>query len=184
MATYGPQNEPGLFLETTSVFDVQTIYQLDIKSQQFKEFLVDLRETVSKISEAVNLKDTGKYPKTEFSCGQTYFPDPALTSTTPQKPTQRQVFRKTFQWPNILPNNGPDHIAHGIDVTSNTYKVTRMYGSATQLVPHKYVPIPYITADLAEIIQLYADGTDIYIITNFDASAYDFTYVTMEYIKT
>jgi len=44
MATYGQHNEPGLFLETTSVFDIQTIYQMDINSQQFKEFLVDLRK--------------------------------------------------------------------------------------------------------------------------------------------
>jgi len=184
MATYGQHNEPGLFLETTSVFDIQTIYQMDINSQQFKEFLVDLRKTMSKVSEAINLKDTGMYPQTEFSCGQTYFPDTTLTSTTPQKPTRRQVFRKTFPWPRTLPNSGIDNLAHGIDFTSNTYKMTRIYGAVTQLVPHKYVPIPYITANLVEIIQLYADGTNIYLTTNFNASAYNYTFVTLEYIKT
>lgn len=184
MPTYSQNNEPGLFLKTTNVFDVQSIYQLDIKSEQFKEFLVFLRRSVSEISEAVNAKDTGKHVKTEFACGQTYFPDPALTSTTPQTPVDRQVYRKTFLWPNTLPNIGQQHVAHGIDLTSNTYKMVHIEGTASQIVPHKYIPIPYVSADLTEIVQLYIDGPDIYIETNFDASAYDHTVIVIEYIKT
>lgn len=184
MPTYNRQAEPGLFLETTNILDVESIYELDINSDQFKEFLVNMRQTLNQITLAVNLKDTGYYDQREFVCGQVYFPDPILTSASVQTPTWRQVFRRTYLWPTPLPNTGAQVLAHGLDLTPNTFTFTRIYGCASQKVPHVYIPIPYVSAALApNIIELFVDNVNINIVTNFDASAFDVTYVVLEYIK-
>lgn len=181
MPTYNPQSEPGLFLETTSIFDVQSIYQLDINSEQFKEFLVNLKQTVNNISLAMNLKDTGYYPKTEFVNGQVYFPDPNLSSTTPQTPTWRQVFRKVFTLPGTLPNTATVTIPHGLTIT-NTFTFTRMYGCSTNTVLHTWIELPYV-ATTGQIVELWGDNVNITVRTNFNATAYNVTYIVIEYLK-
>jgi hypothetical protein len=181
MPTYNPQSEPGLFLETTSIFDVQSIYELDINSEQFKEFLADLKETVNKIALAVNLKDTGYYDQREFVCGQVYFPNPALNSATPQKPTWRQVFRRTYLLNGTLPNNNFVTIAHGLNIT-NTYTFTRMYGASTDTVLHNWIELPYVSTT-GHIVEVFGDNINITIRTNYDARAYNVTYIVVEYIK-
>jgi hypothetical protein len=81
------QKDPGLYIENTSIYDIQSIYSLDINSKQFKEFLVLLTQSINKHAMAINNKDTGFYPLTEFINGQLYFPDPAGSSTSTQTPT-------------------------------------------------------------------------------------------------
>jgi hypothetical protein len=183
MPTYNQQSEPGMFLETTALLDTQSIYQLDIKSDQFKEFLVDLRQMLEKIIYAVNIKDTGYYPLKEFVCGKALFPNPLLNSSTPQTPVWRQVFRQFYLWPTNLPNNATQTLAHDINITDEFTFIT-VHGCANQTVPHKYVDIPYVSADPApKVIELFADATNINIVTNFDATAYNVTYICLEYIK-
>jgi hypothetical protein len=186
MPTYNPQSEPGLFLETTSIFDVQSIYQLDINSEQFKEFLVNLKQTVNNISLAMNLKDTGYYPKTEFVNGQVYFPDPNLSSTTPQTPTWRQVFRKVFTLPGTLPNNNVVTVAHGLTIT-NTFTFTRIYGCSSNTVGFTYIPLPYTSTALGPIpngiVEVWVDVNNINVRTNADFRAYNLTYLIIEYLK-
>lgn len=183
MPTYNTQSEPGMFLETTSLLDVQSIYQMDIKSDQFKQFLVDLRQTIEKMTYSINLKDTGYYPLKEFVCGKVLFPNPTLNSSTPQTPVWRQVFRQYYLWPTNLPNIGTQTMAHGITIT-DAFTFIRVDGCANQTVPHRYVNIPYVSADVApNVIELFADATNINMRTNFDATAYNVTYVCLEYIK-
>lgn len=183
MPTYNTQSEPGMFLETTSLLDVKSIYQMDLKSEEFKQFLVDLRRTIENMTYAINVKDTGYYPLKEFVCGKALFPNPLLNSSTPQSPVWRQVFRKYYLWPSNLPNIGAQTIPHGINITDEFTFVT-VLGCANQTVPHRYVNIPYVSADpIPNVIELFADGTNINIRTNFDATAYNVTYVCLEFIK-
>lgn len=181
MPTYNRQSEPGLFLETTSVLDVQSIYELDIKSDQFKEFLVNLRDVINNIALALNLKDTGYYDQREFVNGQVYFPNPNLSSLTPQNPTWRQVFRRVYLWPNALPNTNIDSQPHGLTIT-NGFTFTRIYGCASDTVAPSYIPIPY-TGSTGNVVELWVDNVNINIRTNADFSAYTTSYVILEYIK-
>ena len=181
MPPHNPQAEPGLFIETTSIFDVQSIYNIDINSEQFKEFLVNLKQTVNNIALALNLKDSGLYPQQEFVCGQIYFPNPNLSSTTPQKPTWRQVFRKIFLWPRNLPNTAIDTIPHGITLTPDI-TFTRIYGCASSPAFNSYIPLPFVSSG-GNIAELVAHNNDIVISTNANFNAYNITYVILEFLK-
>src|SRR5678815_1473821 len=125
MANFPNNLGPGAFLPTTDVYDTQAIYELDIKSEDFKEFLVRLRQSTNNIALVVNIKDSGYYVLTEFVNGQAFFPNPLLSSTTQQAPVFRQVFRKVINF-GALPNAGTKSVAHGIDINS-TFTFTRIY---------------------------------------------------------
>lgn len=184
MPVHGPQSEPGLFLETTSVYDIQSIYEMDVNTEQFKELIVRLRQSINDVALAVNAKDTGYYPKTEFVCGQAYFPNPLLTARTPQAPTLRQVFRKVFTLPapGTLPAVAgvPINFAHNIPLT-DTYTFTRIYGCSSNTVAHNYIPLPFIGA--AGAVELSVIGANIHVETTANFSAYNNTYIILEYIK-
>jgi hypothetical protein len=97
MPTFDPESELGAFIATTDVYDVDTIYDMDVNSSDFKDFLVRLRQSINNVSLLLNIKDTGYYPKTEFVCSKAWFSDPALGANTANFPDLRQVFRKTFE---------------------------------------------------------------------------------------
>lgn len=172
------QNEVGAFIPTTDIF---TIASIDQKSPQFKELIIQLYQTVNDIAMRVNISDAGYYVEEEFVCGQLYYPNPALTDTTPQKPTYRQVFRKVIKF-GALPNTATKTIAHSISPDS-TFTFTRIYGTATDTTAVIALPLPYSSPTLAENIKLYVDGTNVSITTGNNRSSYDTTYVVLEYIK-
>jgi len=174
------QKDPGLYIENTSIYDIQSIYSLDINSKQFKEFLVLLTQSINKHAMAINNKDTGFYPLTEFINGQLYFPDPAGSSTSAQTPTQRNVFRKVFNCGALL-NNANLAIPQNIDLTS-TFKFTRIYGVASDPVALSYIPLPY-AGPTPGYIGLSVDNLNINIRTTDNKTAYTNTFVVLEYIK-
>ena len=114
MASFPDQLGPGAFVPLTDIFDSQHIYELEVGSPEFKEFLVRLRQSMNDIAMVLNIKDTGYYVDQEFVNGQAFFPNPALTSTTSQTPVLRQVFRKVINF-GTLPNTGTTTVAHGIE---------------------------------------------------------------------
>jgi len=86
----GSQNV-GSFVPTTNIWDVQRLYEVDIKSPEFKELLVRLYQNVNNIALSLNSRDAGYYDNTEFINGQTFFPNPTLSSTTAQTPTSMNL---------------------------------------------------------------------------------------------
>lgn len=176
-----PNPSIGSFLPTTDVYDVESIYTLDINSEEFKLFLVRLRQSINNVALVVNNCETGYFPLFEIMNGQIFFPNPSLNSTTSQLPVYRQVFRTTINF-GALPNTGTTSVAHGIDFT-NTYSITHIYGAATDPVGLTYIPLPYTSPTAANNIELYADGTNVNIITGSNRSNYTTTYVILEYIK-
>lgn len=180
MPSYPPQLNPGAFVPTTNIWDPSELYTLDIQPE-FRELLVRLYQNLNNMSLLLNLKDTGYYTLEEFLNSQAFFPNPALSSTTPQTPVFRQGFRKLIQM-GTLPNNGTISIAHGIAI-QNTYSFTRIYGAASDQTGLNFIPLPYASPTLANNIEVRVDGTNVVLTTGSNRTNFTISYVIVEYIK-
>lgn len=176
----------GLFIPTTDSFDRTIIDTLNVNSPEFKDFLVRLYQTTNNIALALNLKDTGYYVDQEYVNGQSWFPDPSLTSNTAESPEYRQVYRLVVNF-GALPDGTAavtKNVAHGLTVDDNT-SFTRIYGVASKTSSaYSYIPLPYSSPTLANNITLSVDATNVTITVDatVDWSSYDTTYVVLEYI--
>ena len=170
----------GAFVPTTNVWDVTQLYQVDVKSPEFKELLVRLYQNINNLALVLNLKDTGYYPTQEFVNGQQFFPNPALNSSTPTSATYRQVFRTTVNF-GALPNNTAASVPHNIAIT-DAFTFTRIYGCSSDVSGNTYIPLPYVDAG-GDNIELYVDATNVNIVTTSDRTNYTVTYVVVEYLK-
>ena len=178
-ASYPSQLNPGAFIALTSVWDVARLQDIDVNTPEFKELLVRLYQNINNIVMLLNIKDTGYYTLQEFLNGQAFFPNPLLSSTTPQAPTFRQVFRKTFNI-GALPA-GVTTVAHNLTIQA-AWSFTRIYGVASDTIGFNYYPLPFASAGGAANIELRVDLTNI-IITNNSGVVFDKCYVVLEYIK-
>jgi len=176
-----PVQNRGAFVPTTQVYDISHIYEMDIKSKDFKDFLVGLSQSVNNLSLSLNIRDAGYYTQTEFVCGQLWFPDPTLTSTSSKRPTYRQVYRKAINFGALL-NAATKTVPHGITPDAN-YSFTRIYGTATDPTGLEYIPLPYSSEIANGGIRLYIDDTNVYIRTWKDWTDFTICYVILEYIK-
>lgn len=172
--SYPDQLGPGAYVSTTEIFDPSLIQQMDVQSDEFKEFLNILTRTINDMNLLLNIKDTGYYVLQEFVNSQVYFADPTLSSTTAQAPTLRNVFRKVINF-GTLPNSGTTSVAHGLTIDNN-WIFTRMYGCSTN-PGTAFVPIPN------QDIKLSADATNVTITTTAAYAGYTTTYIVLEYIK-
>lgn len=186
MAASFPDNvNPGLFLPTTEIFDVGDLQAAGVSSQRFKELLVRLSQASNDSNIVVNKKISGLYVEEEFVDGSLWFASPALTSTTPQVPEQRQEFRKVINF-GALPNAATTSVAHGITVDGNT-TFTHIYGTASDVGASKeYIPLPFVDVAgtvAAGNVELHVDDTNINITTTGDGTNFTVCYVVLEYIK-
>lgn len=178
--------DSGAFIPTTSLFDVSDIYSTEVTSKEFKDLIIRLYENQKQVNLLLNMKETAIYTREEFVCGQTYFPNTSLSSSTAVTPTQRQVYRKVINVTSVLPNTGTLQIPHGL-TTTEVMSVTNIYGAST--IPaavaanRRYITLPYPSADGTTNIELYADNTNINIITASDRTDYTITYVVVEFLK-
>ncbi|HTJ49060.1 MAG TPA: hypothetical protein VL443_06355 [Cyclobacteriaceae bacterium] len=172
----------GAFLQTTQVWDVAQIQELDVKSPEFKELLVRMYQQINNIVLVLNIKDTGQYQLSEFVNGQVFFSNPALSSGTAQYPQDRQVIRKVINF-GALPNTATKSVAHGITCTSTT-TFTRIYGCASDVTGKNYIPLPYASPTLANNIELNLDATNVNITTGSNRINFTITYVVVEFIQT
>lgn len=173
--SYPDSVNPGLFLSTTPMFDVG-----DLNDQEnLKQLVIKLTQFSNDIVIILNQKDSAIYDRTQFVCGQTYFPNPLLTSDTPQTPVYRQVYRQTFLT-GPLPDTGILLIPHGIPIT-NIYSFTRIYGTASDQVGLNYIPLPEAFVN-GNIVDLAVDAVNIIIHTNWNASNYTLVYIVLEWL--
>jgi hypothetical protein len=179
MANYPLQSNPGLFVPTTNVWDVSSLYSIDINSPAFRELLVRLYQNLNNMSLALNLKDSGYYVLQEFLNGQAYFQNPALGSLTPTAPVLRQVFRLVVNFPGLA--LGVNTQLHGLTITTG-YSFTRIYATASDTAGFNYYPIPFASAGGGANIEIRVDAINI-IITNNSGVTFDKCYAVLEYIK-
>ncbi len=180
MANFPTNVGPGLFVPTTEIFDTSFLEGKDISSPEFKQFIKVLTERINDISLQLNLKDTGIYSEEEFVNSQVFFPNPSLSPTTAQNPTQRQVFRKVINF-GALPAITTKTVAHGITIDANT-SFTRIYGVANR-PGLTFIPLPYSSSTLSQNISVSVGTANITIKTAADFSPFTTTYVVLEYIK-
>jgi hypothetical protein len=185
MPSFATGQEPGYFLPTTDIIDVQSLRGKSLDSDEFQQFIIVLTQVINNICLAVNAKDTGYYPLTEFVNSQYFFPNPALSSTTANTPSQRNVFRKIVNF-GTLPNAGTTSVAHGITFTA-TYTATRIYGAASDVgATLRYIPIPFVDVSGAEPvgnIEINLDNTNVNITTTGNGTNFTVCYVIIEYLK-
>lgn len=172
----------GAFVPTTDVYDIYNIPPVDINSDEFKLFLVRLRQSINNIALLLNIKDTGYYLPAEFINGQLFFPNPDGTVTAPDKKATvyRQVYRIVVNF-GALPNAATKSVAHNIGDINSQFTFTRIYGAASNTTGLNYIPIP--TSQALGEIYITVDATNVNITTAYDASAFNMCYVILEYIK-
>lgn len=171
--------DEGLFVPTTNIWDADEIYAVDVTSLAFKELLVRLYQNMNYISLALNLKDSGYYNLTEFMNSQLFFPLSLTSDST--EPQFRQVYRLVVNF-GALPNAGTKSVAHNLTI-GTTWSFTRIYGCASKSDRTDFIPLPYASSTLNKNIELHVTATNVVITTAIDYSAYDTTYVIVEYLK-
>ncbi len=175
------QLNQGSFVPTTSVWDVNQIYETEVGTPEFTELLVRLYQNINNIAVNLNLKDIGYYVEQEFLNGQKFFSDSSPGTSKSQTLQYRQVFRTVVNF-GALPNNTTKSVPHGIQVTQQ-YSFTRIYGTASNSLGGSFLPIPYASSTAGRVIELSVDATNVHIITGSDMTAYTSTYIVLEYIK-
>jgi len=171
-----PNNNLGLFLETTSILDVPE-----------KDFYVKLAQVIGDIEKAVNLKDTGIYSLDEFVCGKTFFPSNLLPgwATTNANNIPRQIWRKEFLIALVggLPA-GNTPIPHNLGINppiQSIWSMTDIYGTTNDIINRVYLPLQY-NGPLGGIA-LSVDANNININCTVAFPTYQLTYITLEYLK-
>ncbi len=169
----GQKSNTGLFIESTAVFDVGRLYEVDVNSEEFKELLVRLYQNVNNIALALNLKESALYLLEEFNTSAQYF-DGATNSQLLLRPQ----FRSTF---NIGAVAGVSTTAHGLTI-GTTWVFTDIYGALTDNIGNNYFPLPWSSADGLHNIELKVNAANI-VITNNSGIAFTSCIVTLEYLK-
>ena len=142
------------------------------------EMRLVLTDYLKRIVEALNDKEVGQYNTQELITGESWF-------TAGDSNKFRYPFRKVIDF-GALPNSGVKTAAHGITTNGSTV-FTRIYGTSTDqgaTTITAAVPIPYAdTAAVGTNIELSVDATNVIITTGIDYSAFNETYVVLEYIQ-
>lgn len=179
--------EAGIFLPTTDIFDRALIDVIDVNSQDFRDFLVRLYQSVNNIALVTNIKVSGYYIETEFVNGSLWFANKSLNVTTPntKTPDYRQEFTKVVDF-GALPSGAPAFInqPHGILMNANV-TWTHIYATATNTITLNGIPIPYSSASaIANNLEIKADATNVRITTGgTDYSSYNVCRVVLKYLK-
>lgn len=176
MALPYPSNQFGVYVPTTFDLDVQSIYETEVDSPEFKELLVRLYQNLNKMALSLNVKETGQYPLSLFVPGQQWFSNPSLNSSTPQTPALRQPYRLVINLGQNLPNSGSVSVNHGITITSAT-TFTRIYATSSDTTNKAYIPIPSVNATIS------VNSTQVTITTTSNLSTYNVTYIVLEFLQ-
>ena len=176
MASYPDGVNPGQFLGTTQVLDLNTA---DMNAEDFD---VRLRNNFNNIVLGLNTRDSGYYTQEEFINGQLFYPDYSRVDSANSAPaTYRQIYRK-FIDTGALPNTATKNVAHNIAVTTD-FVFTRIYGCATDPVGLIGLPLPYASPTAANNIEVHVTATNVVITTGSNRAAFTKSHVVIEFVK-
>lgn len=152
----------------------QQSISLEVPKPDDPDFVKIMSLYMKRSADSMNTKEGALYTLKEVATFQQYF-----VASEPQR--TRNVYRMTVNF-GALPNTGAKSVPHGIAFNSEC-SITRMYGAATDPVNLLYIPLPLAAPVLIENIELYADGTNVNIITGRNFSNYTRCTVVLEYTK-
>jgi len=170
--------DQGVYVPTTTILNIQQIYDLDLNSPEYKDFLVQLVQNYNNLAFAINLKTSGYYIQPEFLTSNLFF-------TVGDSNSFRQEYSVTIPF-GALPNAGTKSVAHGIDIstlTPTTFQFVGHQAWASKPDQTSFIPIPFSSPILNENIKLTVTDTNIVITTAINYSAYTNTMVTLRYLK-
>jgi hypothetical protein len=183
-SSFNDEIEPGLEVRETGVFDKQQLTSIQVNSEEFRTFLVDLQERIDEISVALNQKESGIYAQTPFVNGNRYYPNPTVLALA-SPDTSQLFFRQAFHVEidcGALPNAAPKTVPHGIIGIGNGYTPTRIYGASVNPSTNTWLPLPYVSTT-GDAIEVYVDATNINIITQSDKTAFTTTRIYIEWLQ-
>ena len=168
------QNNIGLFLGTTNIWEISRIQDVDFNSEEGRLLLVRLYQNIADILNALSAKDTGYYVLQQFVNGQQFF------SIDPANPNNlRPDYRLTL---NLGPiSAGVNTFAHNISNITSAWTFTRIYGTATDSVGLNFYPIGTGGAT-AGIITINVNATNV-VITNNTGVSFTRCIVVLEFLK-
>src|SRR5271166_1480135 len=155
MAYIPQQNLTGLFIPTTSNFEIAAIFDIDVNSKEFKELIVRLYQNQNNIALSLNLKDSAYYLQEEFVTGAQFY-----NTVTLSELNTRPEFRKAFNTGAL--GAGVTTVAHGLTI-GTTWTFTDIWGTATDNVGNNYYPLPWSSAAGATNIELRVNAANIVI---------------------
>lgn len=170
--TFNLKEHAGLFVGTTRVWDVGSIYDIDVNSDEFKELLVRLHQYINEIALVLNKKTSGYYINKQFLTSDIYTND-NLSNVA----TNRSGYRSFF-FTGAL-GAGVKNIPHGLPVTAQ-WRWTFIAGSATRSGTPDGYPIPFIGA-AGIFISVNVDAVNI-VINNQSGLVFDDSNITLKYI--
>lgn len=172
------QQNVGLYVPSTNVWDQAQLAELNVNSEEFKLLLIRLYQNINSISLALNLKDSALYDIQEFVNGQMFFVD-VPPNAAPEYLRLRNAFRFVMNY-GPLPA-GITTRPHTIPNISNTWTFTRIYGVGTDNIGLQYYPIG--TGGIgAGIITMWVTSVNVVVSNN---TGIDFTssIMVLEYLK-
>jgi hypothetical protein len=168
------QQNTGLYVPTTSVWDMGLISDIDTNSAEFKDLLVRLYQNINNIVLSLNLKRSGYYMNEEFVTGEQFFNpvdnSPLMTVGS---------FDKTFYA--VAIGAGVTNIPHGLTV-GTTWEWIRIYGALTDNIGFNGYPLPFASVSGTANIEVRVDSTNI-IITNSSGVTFTSVRVIIDYLK-
>lgn len=167
------QINTGSFVQTTNVWDLSGIKDVDVTSPEFKELLIRLYQNVNNIAVALNTKDTGYYLLEEFATGRLYF-NPASDNPLNLRPS----FRKMVNTGAL--GAGVTTTAHGLPIT-NTWKFISIVGAASNTGTLVYYPITAGNVGIGNI-QVHVTAANV-VINNASGVVFTDSMVDLEYLK-
>jgi len=172
----------GAYVPTSYIWDVSQLADIEVTSPEFKELLVRMYQNLSFMAIVLNTKATGIYDTQEYPNSKLFFPNPANTSQTNVGPNYRQVLQKTINF-GALPNAATKSVAHGIVNVNSSLTWVNITACATDTTGLTGLNIPYAsTTAVADNIEIFADATNVNIITGSNRSNYNVCYVYLEYL--
>lgn len=169
----------GLYIQQTPNFDVSQFYEVDIKSQAFKDLLVLMYQQINNLSIVVNNKVSGYNLTQEFVTSKLFFPAVGFNPNDLRPGYSVGVDCSPLP---VVTQSYPHGLSYPVPTTYNGISII---GCATNPATGEFRPMPYVDVDGGgtESIQVKITSTNVIITTGgMDYSAWNGK-VFFEYLK-
>ena len=155
--------------------------EFDIVPNEERAFEM-ISERERRTASLINVKENAQYNLFEIQTCQQWFTNFNVSNST----LPLYGFRIVVNL-GTLPNTATLTVPHGISQLQPTAFFTQVQGFAVNPTAvggaPKYIQFPYASPTAADNIEIYADDTNVYVITGKDQTAFTRAYAVLEYVK-